>query len=146
MGDVDGCHAELALQRCDLGACLHAELRVEVRERFVHEEHLRFANDRSPHRHSLALAAREIRRLAIEEFLEIEDAGSFGDPGRTLLLAHLLDLQVEADVLGHGHVRVQRVRLEDHGDVAILRRHERDVAVADEHVSLVDRLQAGEHP
>ena len=25
-------------------------------------------------------------------------------------------------------------------------RHERDVAVADEHVALVDRLEAGEHP
>jgi len=42
-------------------------------------------------------------------------------------------------------VRVERVGLEDHGDVAVLRRHVVDDPVADPDLSLGDRLQAGEH-
>src|SRR3712207_7488651 len=39
-----------------------------------------------------------------------------------------------------------RVVLEHHRDVAVLRRHVRDVAVADVDVPLVDVLQPREHP
>ena len=71
--DVDRGHAEPALQLMDLGAHLHAQLRVEVRERLVHQEGLRLAHDRAAHRDALALAARERARLALEELLDLED-------------------------------------------------------------------------
>ena len=49
--DVDGGDAEAALQRRDLGAGLHAQLGVEVRQRLVHEEHLGLsARSRGPWR------------------------------------------------------------------------------------------------
>ena len=57
--DVDSGHAEPLLQAADLGPHLHAQLRVEVRERLVHQERLGLANDRPSHRHPLALAAGE---------------------------------------------------------------------------------------
>ena len=44
------------------------------------------------------------------------------------------------------HVRVQRVVLEHHRDVALLGREVGDVAVADEQPTAVDALEAGEHP
>ena len=53
--DVQRRDAELLLQLGDLGAHLAAELGVEVRERFVHEERRRLADDRAAHRHPLAL-------------------------------------------------------------------------------------------
>jgi hypothetical protein len=56
------------------------------------------------------------------------------------------DLQREAHVLGDGHVRVERVVLEDHRDVAVLRRDVGDVAVADEDARRRDLLEAREHP
>ena len=40
-------------------------------------------------------------------------------------------LQAELEVLAHRHVRIERVALEDHRDVAVLRRHVVDHAVAD---------------
>ena len=60
--DVDRRHLEVALEPRDLGAHLHAQLRVEVRERLVHQERLRLAHDRAAHRDSLALAAGERAR------------------------------------------------------------------------------------
>ena len=68
------------------------------------------------------------------------------DPLGPLGLRHPLDLEVEADVLADGHVRVERVGLEHHGDVAVLRRHVGDVTVADADRAVVDRFEPGEHP
>jgi hypothetical protein len=45
-----------------------------VRQRLVHEERRGVAHDRAPHRHALALPARELRGLAVEVRLEIKDA------------------------------------------------------------------------
>ena len=48
-----------------------------------------------------------------------------------LVLRHLLELEPEGHVVEHGHVRVQRVVLEHHRDVALFRRHVVDDAVTD---------------
>jgi len=63
-----------------------------------------------------------------------------------LLERGALHLQREAHVVGDRHVRVQRVVLEHHRDVPLLRRTVRDVAVADVDRTLVDLFEAGEHP
>jgi hypothetical protein len=56
------------------------------------------------------------------------------------------DLEGEAHVVGDRHVRVERVVLEDHGDVAVLGGQVGDVAVTDPGcLPLVDFLEAGEH-
>ena len=75
VGDVDRGYAEPPLKRSDLRTRLHAKLRVEVRERLVHQEHLRVADDRTSHRDPLPLASRERPRLPLEVVLEVEDPG-----------------------------------------------------------------------
>ncbi len=146
VGDVDRRDAEPALQRGDLGAGLHAQLRVEVRQRLVHEEHLRLAHDRPAHRDALALAAGERLRLAVEVLLEVEDLRRLADPLGDLVLGLAGDLQREAHVLADRHVRVERVVLEHHRDVAVLGGQVRDVALADADRAAVDVLEPGEHP
>ena len=64
-----------AVQRLQLDAHLHAQLRVEVRQRLVEQEHRRLAHDGAAHRHALALAAGERARLAVEVRAELEDLG-----------------------------------------------------------------------
>src|SRR5256885_16236418 len=49
-------------------------------------------------------------------------------------------------VVVHAHVRIEGVRLEDHGDVAVLGGDVVDDAVADQDLPFGDRLQPGEHP
>ena len=82
VGDVDGGDAEVVLDAGDLGAHLHAQLGVEVRQRLVHEERLRVAHDGPAHGDPLALAAGERRGLAVEELVEAEDAGRVAAPAR----------------------------------------------------------------
>ena len=71
--------AELAVQLLDLQPRLRAQLGVEVRQRLVEQEHLRLAHDRAAHRHALALAARELARLARQEWRELQDVGRLVD-------------------------------------------------------------------
>src|SRR5215213_2382721 len=103
---VNGGHAEAVLELYHLGARLHPQLRVEVRERLVHEVDGGLPDDRAPHRHTLALATREVLRLAVEERFEIEDLGGFVHAGRALFLGHTVLLQREAHVLRDAELRV----------------------------------------
>ncbi len=99
VGDVDRRRPEPALQRGDLRAGLHAELRVEVRQRLVHQEDLRLAHDRPAHRDPLPLPARERLGLAVQVLLEVEQLRRLAHPHEALLLGHAGDLQREAHVV-----------------------------------------------
>ncbi len=102
-------------------------------------------DDRAAHRDALALAARELAGLALEVRLEAEQLRDLARALLALGLRHLRDAQRERDVRGDGEVRIERVVLEDHRDVALLRRQVGDVAVADEDRAGVDLLEPGEH-
>ena len=75
VGDVDRRRLEALVQLLDLGAHGDAQLGVEVRERLVEQEHLRVAHDGAAHGDALALAARELARIALEERDQAEDLG-----------------------------------------------------------------------
>ena len=55
-------------------------------------------------------------------------------------------LQAVADVLPHAHVRIERVALEDHRDVAAPRREVGHVGAADRDLPRGHLLEAGDHP
>ncbi len=129
----------------DLGPRLDAQLRVEVRQRLVHQEDRGLADDRPAERDALALAARQLTGLLVE-VLEPEDPGGVTDALVDLRLRDLPELQPEGHVVAHAHVRIQGVALEDHRDVAILRRHVVDDAIADPERPVGDLLEPGDHP
>ena len=105
-----------------------------------------FADDRAPHRHSLALAAGKRPRLSLEELFDLEGRRSVLDPPRDLLLRQLAELQPEREVLLDRHVRIQRVVLEDHRDVSLFRREVVHDLVVDAELSVRDLLEARNHP
>jgi hypothetical protein len=144
--DVDGRHPEPRVELGERGTHADAELRVEVRERLVHEERLRLAHDRAPHRDALALAAGELRGPAVEELVEAEERGDLLHAPLRLGLRRLPHLEPVADVLAHGHVRIERVALEDHRHVTPPGCKVGDVAPADADVAVGHLLEPGDHP
>ena len=53
------------MQPRDLGARRRSQLRIEVRQRLIEQEHLRMAHQRPAERDALALAARELPRQPV---------------------------------------------------------------------------------
>jgi hypothetical protein len=137
---------DLTLDAGDLGTHLHAQLRVEVRERLVHEEDTGIPDDRSSHRNPLPLAARERSRPTLHEVRQPEHTRDLGYPLRDLLLRDLAHLQAECDVVRNRHVRIERVVLEHHRDVTLARKHVVGDRVANTDRSLRHILEACDHP
>src|SRR6266566_3440018 len=144
VGDIDHGDAQPALQRPDLPAHVAAQLRGEVGQRLVHQTNRRLADDRAPERDALLLAAGKLRRLALEQLVEPENAGRAGQPRVPLGPRHLAHLQPEQDVLGDGEVRKQRVGLEHHGHPAPRRRQPGDVAARDGHRAGIRSFEPGD--
>ena len=84
MRHVDRGRAKRALQLADLDSHLHAQFGVEIGERLVEQEGRGLAHDRPSHGDPLALPARKLARLALEQVLELEDARGFLDARRDL--------------------------------------------------------------
>jgi hypothetical protein len=142
---VDDGRAEPLVQPRHLEPHLRAQRRVEIGQRLVEQEHLGLAHDRAADRDALALAAGQRARLAIQQCFELKRLGGAAHGGVDVALRAAGDLQREAHVLGHRHVRIQRVALEHHRHAALGRRRVGDVDAADQHAPRAHLLEAGDH-
>jgi hypothetical protein len=109
VGDVDGRRVRALLDARDLGAGLHAQLRVEVRRaaRPSGTPSDR-ARSRGPSRRAGA-GRREVAGLRFQVLGEVEDRAASSTLRSISPLSTLRELEREAHVLAHRHVRVQRV-------------------------------------
>ena len=143
--DVDGGGAQALVKSLDFRAHLAAQLGVEIGQRLVEQEDARVAHDGAAHRDALALAAGQLPRAALEQFADAQDVGRRRDAALDLALCVFAQAQAERHVLRHGHVGVERIVLEDHGDVAVFRRDIVDAFAADADLARCDVFQPGDH-
>ena len=84
-------------------------------------------------------------RLLLQPLVEVEDARRLVHLAADVLLTHLLHPEREGDVLEDGHVRVERVALEHHGDAALHRRQVVHPLSVDDDVARGRVLEPGDH-
>ena len=123
-----------------------AELAVERAERLVHQQDARFEDDRARERDPLLLPAGQLAWVSIAEVAEFHQAEGVGHPTVDLGPRPPAHAQGERDVLGGGHVREQRVVLEDHADIPPVGRHARHVAAVDLDRATARAHETGDHP
>ncbi len=128
VGHVHERDADLALDALEFHLHLLAQLQVERAERLVEQQRPRPVDQGPGQRDALLLAAGHLPRGAFLHAGERDDLHHLADAAADLGLGDLLALQAEGHVLVHGEVREQRVRLEDHVDVALVRGDPGDVA------------------
>src|ERR1700751_3097520 len=121
VGHVNHCGTQLSVQAGDLRAHLDAHLRVQVGQRLGGEEYNRTSHGSATESKALALTARERVWFAIQHVVETERlCGSSYDFQNEFLLL-LCQLKAERHVVEDGHVRIERIVLEDHRYPAIFR-------------------------
>jgi hypothetical protein len=103
-----------------------ANLGVERTERLIEQQDFRIACQRPGERDPLALAARQLRRIAITKPRQLYEFEQFGDARGDLGLFRALlrrqHVEPEGDILGHRHVAEQGILLEHEADAAPLHR------------------------
>ena len=109
------------MQFPDLGTHLGAHSGIKIRKRLIKQEYLGLADHRPAQRHSLPLSAGQLRRPAAQQVAEPEYLRRLGDARLDLQLGHLAKLQAECNVLLDVEMRKQRIILEHHRHIAILR-------------------------
>src|SRR6266545_4028352 len=142
---VHGGDAESALQLAQLHPRLGTQLGVEIRQRFVEKEKPRLAHDRAGERAALLLAAGELSGTPFEQMIDADFRRRFAHRGIDLRITHGDHPQRKSDVLVDAHVRIQRVALEHHRNVARAGLALRDVDALHDHASRIVRLEAGEN-
>ena len=144
VGHVDRGDRQFAVQPLQVAADLVAQLRVEVRQRFVEQERLRLADKRAAHGDPLPLAARELAGLAVEQVVDLQQLGRLAHPPVDLGARCLALPQTVSQIAVDRHVRVQRVVLEHHRDVALTGRQAVDDGAADADLARRRLVEPGE--
>ena len=134
------------MEQRELSTGLDAQDRIEVGERLVKQEGLRVAHDRATQGDALALTARQRCRPALQQAVDSQYprhlSHAFVD-ARRLDMSHL---QTECEVLANGLVRIERVALEHHRQIALLWRHARHVLAIDQDAPTCRSVEARDQP
>ena len=145
MGHVDERDPDLALDLLQLDLHLAAELQVERAERLVEEQHGGAVDECAGQGNALALAARELVRPVVCPLGQPDQLERIGDALLDLVLRPLLSLEPEGDVPRNVEMAEERVALEDHVHVPLVRRHVLDRLALEPDVALGGHLEAREH-
>src|SRR6185312_12420598 len=139
---VDHRRAEAMVEPRDFHPHRRAQFRVQIRQRFVEQEHLRFAHQCTAQRHALPLSAGKLARACLQQVFQTEHARRIRHTLFDFRTSVAAQFQPERQIPGHRHVRVQRVVLEHHCDVAFARRQVVDGATVDADGARGDVFQA----
>ncbi len=145
MRDVDEGHAQLLVQRLQLVLHVLAQLLVQRAERLVHQHQLGFEHQRARQGDALLLAAGELRGIALGEALHAHHLQGMVDTLGALGGGKLAHGERVLDVLRDREVREQRVVLEHHADVALVRRHGVEQGTFEADLAAGRKLEAGQH-
>src|SRR5206468_6392449 len=117
--DIDRGAIELAVDAPNLRTRLDAQLGIEIRQRLVHEDQRRLDDDGARNGDALLLAAGELTWQLVLLTGELHELERVRYARRHRGGRHAAHLQTEADILGYGHVRKQRVIPEHHAEAAL---------------------------
>ena len=145
VGDQHAGDAGVLLEPLDLGAELHLVVAVEMAQRLVEEDDRRLPHQRAPDGDPLLRPAAELAHADVRQRVEPEERQHVVDRAPDLRPRAATDLQRERDVLGDREVRIERVVLEDHRDVALRGVERADRPVAEVDLARADVLDAGDH-
>src|SRR6266571_4821236 len=138
--------ADLQLHAPDLITQAAADLGVERRQGLVEQEDLGLDRERARQGDALLLATGKLVRVAFRKPGKADELEHRVCAALALLLVDAAHLQAERHVLSRGHVREERVGLENHADVAPVGAEGRDVGAAKKDLAACYLVEARDQP
>jgi hypothetical protein len=125
---------------------LHAfpQLGIEVGQRLVQQQQLRLDRHGAGQGHALLLPAGKLARVAVRHRGEADQVQRTAHALIPRRAGHAAHLQPEGDVLGHRHVREQRVALEHDAHAALVGGNAGQVSAIQQHAAAGGFLEAGD--
>ena len=145
MGNVYCSNAEPSLQFFDGSPHLYAQFRVQVRQRFIHQQNAGLDDKSSGQRNTLLLATGQFVRFPGLQLIDLHHFQCFLNPGRNLLLGNMSGFQAVSHVLSHVQVRKNGIVLKYHTDVSLMGRNVIDNLVIKTDLAPVYCVKTGDH-
>ena len=148
VGHVENGRAKLELDPLELETKLRAKLRIQRGERLVHQVDRGIADQRAANGHPLHLAAGQAGGTVVQLARDVQQLRGLFDALADDGLGHASRrrAQRERQIVIDREVRIQRILLEDKGDIARSRRIMRDVAAVDHDRAVIGALEPGDQP
>jgi hypothetical protein len=143
VGDIDGGHADSPLKFPDLDTDMLPDLSIEVAQWLIHEQNGSITRDGAGHRDALTLTAAQLGRTPHQELTNPQHPCHLADTSLDIGPCHPAQLHVVADVLPNAEMRVERIILEHHTDIAPARINIIDFAATDLDLPGIDLLEPG---
>ena len=140
MGDVNRGQAEIALDALQFKAHAVTQLRIEVGERLIEQKQFRLHDKCARQRQALLLATRQAGGFTLGILIKRHGGEDAHDLFTNFILGELglAHFQREGSIGEDRHMRPDRVRLEHHAEIALVRRDE-DFLLSREHQAAIDR-------
>ena len=113
-------NADLALNLLDHIAHFHPELRVQVGQRFIHQQHFRLDNDSARKGNTLLLAAGQLSGHPIGKLIDLHQFQNLIRTPVALSAWNLPGFEAVNHVITHTHMREYRIVLEYHAHIPFI--------------------------
>src|ERR1700733_8784717 len=120
MGHIEGGDADFLLQLLQFDAHDVAKALVQIRQRLVEQQDVRFIGDHAGQCDALALSPGELNGITIREIAQFDEFEGRVDAIASFGPRHFPDPKAEFNIASYSHVREQRVVLEDHSNIALV--------------------------
>ncbi len=145
MGDHQRGNADFVLNAADLELHLFAQVGVQVGQRLVEQQHWRLDYQCAGQCDPLALTTGQLARVALGMLTEAHQLQHPFDTRVQLGGRHLAHPQAKCNVVGHGHVRKQRIALKHYAEASAARFGVGDVAPVEHNAPVTDFNETGDH-
>ena len=145
VGDKDRGDPHAALNDGELRAHMDTQLCVQVGQRLVEQQDARLEYQRPRQGDALLLTSRKLGRITAAQRGQSDQLERRLDTSGDLVARPAAHLQAKRDVVPHGHVRPQRVALEDHRRWPALGRLFENADAVDAHVARVRLEESADH-
>ena len=129
----------------DLRPHRRTEFCVQVGKRLIQQEYGRITDHGASKSHPLPLSAGQFFWLTVQQVFQVKDLRRLMYTTVDLRLVFLTKIQPKRDILIYIHMRIERIVLEYHRNIPILRRHLIHQAVSDIYLALRDCLKPRDH-